>query len=81
MGNLITPKELEELLQRVRTWSPEEQERAAMVLLALEEQRNGPVELDEEELAELEAAESEANRGEFATDEEMKALFDEFRRR
>jgi predicted transcriptional regulator len=81
MGNLITPKELEELLQRVRTWSPEEQERAAMVLLALEEQRNGPVELDDEELAELEAAESEANRGEFATDEEMKALFDEFRRR
>jgi predicted transcriptional regulator len=80
MGNLITPKEMDDLLDRVRTWSPEEQEEAAFILLALEERRKGVYELDEEELAAIEEAEAQAERGEFATDEEMKALYDRYRR-
>jgi predicted transcriptional regulator len=80
MGNLVSPKEMDEILERVRTWSAEEQEEAAFLLLALEERRGGPYELDADELAAIEEAEAQAERGDFATDEEMNALFDRYRR-
>jgi hypothetical protein len=41
-----------------------------MLLLALEERRKGVYELSDDELADLEQADREIERGEFATDEE-----------
>lgn len=72
----MTKEHIDEILERVRTWPIERQEDAAAILLHMEEQDSAVYELSDEELAEIEEAEREADRGEFATDEEMKALFD-----
>jgi predicted transcriptional regulator len=77
----MTKQEIDAVLDRVRTWPLQRQEDAIRVLLRLEEQGADTHELTAEELAEIELAEAEAERGEFASDEEMAALFDEFRRR
>ena len=76
----MTKEQIEQIFERVRTWPLEQQERAAAMLLLLEEQGTGVYELTDEELADIEEAEAEAERGEFATDEEVKALFDRYRR-
>ena len=76
----MTKEQIEQIFERVRTWPLEQQERAAAMLLLLEEQGTGVYELTDEELADIEEAEAEAERGEFATDEEVKALFDPYRR-
>ncbi|HEX2555504.1 MAG TPA: hypothetical protein VHL98_17540 [Microvirga sp.] len=74
----MTREQIDEVLDRVRTWSEEEQERAARMLLVLEENR-GVYVLSEEERADIEAALEEVERGEIATDEEVRAVFDRFR--
>lgn len=75
----MTKEQIEQILERVRTWPAERQEDAAAILLEMEQQDSSFYELFEEELAEIEVALEEADRGEFATDEEMKALFDRYR--
>jgi predicted transcriptional regulator len=75
----MTKEQIEQILERVRTWPAERQEDAAAILLEMEQQDSSFYELSEEELAEIEVALEEADRGEFATDEEMKALFDRYR--
>ena len=75
----MTKEQIEQILERVRTWPAERQEDAAAILLEMEQQDASFYELSEEELAEIEVALEEADRGEFATDEEMKALFDRYR--
>ncbi|HEV2558275.1 MAG TPA: hypothetical protein VGU45_06580 [Microvirga sp.] len=75
----MTREQIDEVLDRVRTWSEEEQERAALMLMMLEERRGNVYVLSDEELAAIEEAEAEAERGEFATDEEVKAVFDRYR--
>ena len=75
----MTKERIEAIFERVKTWPPERQDDAAAMLLRMEEQNAAPYELTEEELADLEEAEKEAERGEFATDEEIKALFDRYR--
>ncbi len=72
----ITKREVDAVLERVRSWPEAEQEEAALLLLALEERRKGVYELSEEEIADLDQADREIERGEFVPDEEMKALFD-----
>jgi predicted transcriptional regulator len=76
---MMTRDQIDEVLERVRTWSEEEQERAVRLLLVLEENREGIYELSNDEIADIEEAEAQAERGEFATDEEMRALFDRYR--
>ena len=76
----MTREQIEEVFERVRTWPIERQEDVAVLLLALEDRSAGVYHLDEEELADIEEAEREAERGEFATDGEVKALFDRYRR-
>ncbi len=76
----MTRNEIEALLERVRAWPDERQEKAATILLALEAEDEGEYVLSDEELAAIEEAEVQAARGEFATDEEMRALFDQYRR-
>ena len=75
----MTREQIEEVFARVRTWPVERQEDAAAMLLLMEKQGVDAYELTEEELADLEEAEREAERGEFASDEEVRALFDRYR--
>jgi predicted transcriptional regulator len=75
----MTREEVGDVLDRVRTWSEDQQVEAAFLLLLLEERRKGVYELSQEEEAELDEADRQIERGEFATDEEMKALFDRYR--
>jgi predicted transcriptional regulator len=75
----MTKREVDAVLERVRSWPEAEQEEAALLLLALEERRKGVYELSEEEIADLDQADREIERGEFVSDEEMKALFDRYR--
>jgi len=77
----MTKTEIDRIFERVRSWPQEQQERAAAILLALEEQGTGTYELTNEELAAVEEAEAEADRGEFVTEEEIKTVFDRYRRR
>ncbi len=74
----MTKEQIEAIFKRVRTWPLERQQDAAEMLLRMEEQGADVYELSEEE-AEIKLALEEAERGEFATDEEMKALFDRYR--
>ena len=75
----MTKDQIEEIFERVRSWPVERQQDAAAMLLRMEEQGTEFYELSEEEEAEIKLALEEAERGEFATDEEMKALFDRYR--
>ena len=75
----MTKEQIDAILERVRTWPIARQEDAAAILLTLEKRDAVSYGLSADELAELQEAEAESERGEFATDEEMKALFDRYR--
>jgi predicted transcriptional regulator len=75
----MTKEQIEQIFERVRTWPPERQQDAAQMLLLMEEQGVRPYELDEDERREIEAALAEAERGEFASDEEVEAVFNRYR--
>ena len=76
----MTKDEIADILERVKTWPLDRQEDAAAILLRMEEQGLEPYVLDEDELREVEEALAEAERGEFATDEEVEAVFNRYRR-
>jgi predicted transcriptional regulator len=76
----MTQAEIDQIFDRVRSWPLERQEKAMALLLALEEQGTGVYDLSDAELSVIEAAEAEAERGEFASDKEMEALFGRYRR-
>jgi predicted transcriptional regulator len=76
----MTKTEIEAVLDRVRTWPPERQEDAARILLEMEAQGTEVYRLSDDERAEIEASITEADRGEFATDEEVAAIFNRSRR-
>ena len=71
--------EIEDIFERVRSWPEEQQERAAALLLALEAQGPSVYVLSEEERADLEAALEEAERGEVAPEEDVRAVFGRYR--
>jgi predicted transcriptional regulator len=75
----MTKDQIEAVLERVKTWPEERQEEAVQLLLALEAEPDVYV-LSEEERAAIEEGFAEADRGEFATDEEMAAFFERIRR-
>jgi predicted transcriptional regulator len=75
----MTKAEIDAVLDRVKTWPPERQEDAAQMLLAMEEQGTAAYKLSSEELADIEEGLREAERGEFATDEEVAAMFNRAR--
>ncbi len=77
----MTKDEIQAVLERVRSWPQERQEDAARVLLAMEEEAQGIYVLDEEEAADIDAAEEEIRRGEPPVpDEEVRAFFESPRR-
>lgn len=66
---------LEQAFERVRTLPPETQDDLARVLLRLSGQDTQEIyHFSAEEHADLDAAEEEAARGDFATDEEIAAV-------
>lgn len=77
----MTKEQIDSVLDRVRTWPPERQEDAVRVLLEMEAAGTAVYVLSDEERTEIEMSMEEARRGEFATDEEVAALFDRYRQK
>jgi hypothetical protein len=77
----MTRQEIDAVFERVRTWPEERQELAAAMLLELEAGGGDVYVLSDEERAAIEEAEAELDRGEVASDEEVKALFARYRSR
>jgi predicted transcriptional regulator len=76
----MTREQIDTILDRVRSWPEARQEDAALVLLAMEAQDSDLYRLSEEERADIDQALEELARGEVATDEEVAAVFNRFRR-
>jgi predicted transcriptional regulator len=76
----MTKEQIDSVLERVRTWPQSRKEEAAEMLLALEALGGGLYRLSDEEDAAVRRGLEEARNGEFATDEEVKELFDRYRR-
>ena len=76
----MSKKEIEAVLDRVRTWPLSRQEDAAHVLLRMEANGTAVYQLTEEERGDIEAALEEVERGEVASDQDVAAVFDKYRR-
>jgi predicted transcriptional regulator len=77
----MTKDQIEAVLDRVRAWPPERQEDAARVLLQMEAAGTEVHVLSDDERAAIEEGMAQARRGEFATDEEVAAVFNRYRRK
>jgi predicted transcriptional regulator len=75
----MTKEQLEEIFARVRTWPEERLDDVAEVLLAMEQANGADDDLTEEDWTDLEEGLAEADRGEFASEEEVQALLDRYR--
>ncbi len=71
---------LKEVLERVETWSEQDQEKLAQVILELEAQLLMSDELTPAQLKAIDEGVAAADRGEIASDQQVKALFAKFRR-
>ena len=78
-GAAMTRGDIEAVLERVRTWPLDRQADAARILLRMEEMDAEGSELSDEDMAALDEAEAEADRGEFATAAEIEAIFAKYR--
>ena len=74
-------KLLEKGIEAVRALTPEQQDKAGELLLELvgASESESEYELTPEQLADLDLAIAEADRGEFASDEEVAAMWGKFR--
>jgi predicted transcriptional regulator len=77
----MTKDQIEAIFERVKAWPLERQQDAAEMLLRMEKQDSYVYELSDEEEADIKLALEEAARGEFATDEEVEAVFSRYRRK
>ena len=68
-------KLLEQAIEKVRTLPEADQDHAAELLLILAQRAAGPERLDDATRAAVREGLAQARRGEFATDEEMAAIF------
>ena len=66
---------LEQAIETVSTLPDDTQDELARILLQLAGVKQPPYELTPEEEADLDASLAEAERGEFATDEEVRAMW------
>jgi predicted transcriptional regulator len=73
-------KALKDVMRRAETWPKERQEEAVRLLLEMEARETSIYQLSEEEAADIDEALAEAERGEVASEEEVKAVFDRFRK-
>jgi hypothetical protein len=63
------------LLERVQSWPEEDQEELADAAREIESRRSGVYRLSDEERAAVRAGMADALRGDFASEEEMDALY------
>ena len=71
----MTREQIDAILDRVRAWPTERQEDAARVLLAMEDEAAEPYVLDADDVADIDAALREIERGEApASAEEVRAV-------
>jgi predicted transcriptional regulator len=63
------------LLEQVQSWPEEDQEELAAVAREIESRRSGVYQLSEEERLAVRAGLDAARRGDFATDDEIEALY------
>jgi predicted transcriptional regulator len=68
-------KALAEIIERIPEWPPEAQEEAVRALSEIEASGEGVYELSPEEEADIAVGLAQAERGEFLTDEEVRALY------
>jgi predicted transcriptional regulator len=80
MMTAMTKDEIDAILDRVRMWPRPRQEDAALVLLAMEAQESSVYRLSDGERADIEKSLEELARGAVATEEEVTAVFDRYRR-
>lgn len=71
----MTKQQVKEILERVLTWSPENQERVVRFVQQVEEGSSVDDITDEE----WKLIEERAERGDLAADDEVKGLFDKYR--
>lgn len=75
------PSSLNTLLERAESWPEEAQAELAQFVIETEMKHFGVYRLSDEERKALRVGQEQARRGEFASDEDIKALFDRYRRR
>lgn len=72
--------ELMEIFQRVETWPEQDQETLARMMLEIEAGKHAPYDATEEELRLIDEGLAALDRGEIASDEKVRAVFEKFRR-
>lgn len=71
---------LKDIIERADTWPKEAQEEAVQFLLALEQEYAEPYELSDEDRRAIDRGLEDMRQGRFATDEQVKAVFNRHRR-
>jgi hypothetical protein len=71
---------MEKALATVRTWSVEQQNEAAEMLLALDRLGTGTFRASDDELRAIDEALGQVKRGDLASDAEVEAVFARFRK-
>ena len=74
-GDTMTKQQVKDILDRVLTWSPEDQERVARFVQQLEESSSFDDITDEE----WKIVQERVSRRDVASDDEVKRLFDKYR--
>jgi predicted transcriptional regulator len=72
---------LKDIIERADTWPEEAQEEAVQFLLALEQEYAEPYELSDEDRKAIDRGLEDMRHGRFATDEQVAAVFNRYRRR
>ncbi len=72
---------LKDIIERADTWPEEAQEEAIQFLLALEQEYAEPYELSDEDRKAIDRGLEDMRQGRFATDEQVAAVFNRYRRR
>jgi hypothetical protein len=71
---------LKGILERVAAWPEAAQEEAVQSLLAIEREMSEPYQLTDEDRAGIDRSLDDMRHGRFATDEQVAAVFNRFRR-
>jgi len=71
----VTKEQINAVLEAIRSWPPEDQEELVDIARAIEARRAGVYVMTEEEQAAVREGLAEADRGEFVSDEDMKAFW------
>lgn len=76
----MTKDEIALVLERAGTWPEEAQMKLIRAALAIEREHSGAYRLDEAELADLDEAEAELERGETLSEQDTRAAIEKLRR-